>query len=264
MRFFCHHNAALAHIFQGIDFFLKTCYYPLAITPFCRSDFIFRETVRLHYVLVNKTQYWFYPVFTKARRKCLKERLQPAFTGRVAVLGGIFLGGKDVNATELANAFPDYIAHQTTSGLLRSYPEAAALMQKRVMVPNAVVYKAVDSYLASLGYPKGLLANGWVRVVRQARRVHDMLKRAGYYDIRFIEFQVNDDEELEARRKKRWGELHRPDDEYRVAWKGIRAYRRRSAAILKACEDVGYHVIRIDAGKPLADVQRQFAQAFVR
>lgn len=193
----------------------------------------------------------------------MKTSQRPMFTGRAVVMGGMYLAGKDTNALWLADLYSDYLVHQTTSGLLKVYPEANASMNSGKMVSSRVVYRAVESYLASLGYPKGLLANGWVRVVRQAKQIHLRLQQYGYTDIRFVEFQVNDDDALEARRKRRWDEFQRPDDAYKIAWKRIRAYRKRSAAILAACESVGFNITRIDGSRPLVEVQRNFAAAVV-
>lgn len=188
---------------------------------------------------------------------------EPMFFRFAAILGGIFLGGKDTNAEWLQGQFSDYLVHQTTSGLLTSYPAAAEAMKSGKMVENGIVYDAIDNFLFNLGKPKGLLGNGWIRKPKQAPEVYARLIRSGYKNPRFIEFQVNDDDVLEERRLRRWNQYHRPDDEHEKAWGRIREYRDLAVEIAESCRLVGFDIFPIDASQSLSEVKRQFAQAII-
>lgn len=185
------------------------------------------------------------------------------------VVGGDYYSGKDTACESVASMLPQYLVHVSSGGVLRALPEQTKeFTSTGRLVPNPIYYNAIEEALLKVNngseFPRGLFANGWIRDLEQPPEIKDRLVDCGYTKFSFIEFGIESDEILEARRLERWTNppngVRRPEDARDIAWERIQAYRKTAAQIVAACEAAGFTPHRIDASGSKDEVRQLLIQ----
>lgn len=137
--------------------------------------------------------------------------------------------------------------------------KAKQVMEAGHLVSDDLILGVVQEELAKPAAANGVVFDGVVRTIPQAKGVASLLRDVGRAMDLVLFFDVSD-EEILARLEKRRGLEHRADDDPKAVERRLRAYREQTAPVLAWYEHRG-GVVTIPAIGSVDDIAERVREA---
>jgi adenylate kinase len=174
--------------------------------------------------------------------------------------------GKGTQAARISEEF--HLVHLSTGEILRAEMARGTELGREVervvaagdLVPDELMDRVVDTRLAQITEPPGVLLDGFPRTVAQARALDAMLARRGLR-VNFLIALEAPEETLVERLLKRAAVEGRVDDTKEVIEERMREYHHRTEAVLDHYREAGVPVLEVDGVGPVDEVFERVRRA---